>query len=193
MDLHASHPACLTGLHNSPTFFFQPFYRYARWSLGFVDPPLEVSGRENRCTVKALNERGTVILPAVIQAMESLKADGILKSVEIQTCSGDNADECGTEGTAIRVDVVVVPPADVGSFSEEDRSRQVSTRRPSNLFEMIVVVSLTGRSHILPTPLYRTLPTRPSAFTIFSGPIADRYVRIRGWGWPTWFVRRLRV
>ena len=59
--------------------------------------------------------------------MESLKADGILKSVDIQTCSGDNADECGPEGTAIRVDVVVVPPADVGSFSEEDRSRQVST------------------------------------------------------------------
>ena len=102
-------------------------HRYARWSLGFVDPPLEVSGRENRCTIKALNERGTVILPAVIQAMESLKADGILKSVDIQTCSGDNADECGPEGTAIRVDVVVVPPADVGSFSEEDRSRQVST------------------------------------------------------------------
>lgn len=101
--------------------------RYARWSLGFVDPPLEVSGRENRCTIKALNERGTVILPAVIQAMESLKADGILKSVDIQTCSGDNTDECGPEGTAIRVDVVVVPPADVGSFSEEDRSRQVSS------------------------------------------------------------------
>lgn len=74
-----------------------------------------------------MNERGTVILPAVIQAMESLKADGILKSVDIHTCSGDNADECGPEGTAIRVDVVVVPPADVGSFSEEDRSRQVST------------------------------------------------------------------
>ena len=107
--------------------FLSILNRYARWSLGFVDPPLEVSGRENRCTIKALNERGTVILPAVIQAMESLKVDGILKSVDIQTCSGDNADECGPEGTAIRVDVVVVPPADVGSFSEEDRSRQVST------------------------------------------------------------------
>ena len=89
---------------------------------------MEVSGRENRCTIKALNERGTVILPAVIQAMESLRADGILKAVEIQTCSGDNADECRPDGTAIRVDVTVVPPADVGSFSEEDRSRQVRTR-----------------------------------------------------------------
>mmetsp|Transcript_10414 Transcript_10414/g.22068 ORF Transcript_10414/g.22068 Transcript_10414/m.22068 type:complete len:984 (+) Transcript_10414:256-3207(+) len=99
--------------------------RYARWSLGFVDPPLEVSGRENRCTIKALNERGTVILPAVIKAMESLKDSGALESIDVVTCSGDDPEEeCGVDGTPIRVNVVVVPPAEVGSFSEEDRSRQ---------------------------------------------------------------------
>ena len=86
---------------------------------------MEVSGRENKCTIKALNERGTVILPAVIKAMESLKTDGILEAVDISMCSGDTNDDCGTEDTPIRVDVTVVPPAEVGSFSEEDRSRQV--------------------------------------------------------------------
>ena len=115
--------------------------------------------------------------------MESLKADGILKSVDIQTCSGDNSDECGPEGTAIRVDVVVVPPADVGSFSEEDRSRQVSTlhERPalalkkSRSIDMLVVFPPQD-THIFPTHSnYHASPspTLPAALTIFSGPIAD--------------------
>ncbi|KAL3917416.1 MAG: hypothetical protein SGARI_007720, partial [Bacillariaceae sp.] len=47
--------------------------RYARWSLGFVDPPLEVSGKANQCTIKALNDRGKVLLPAVEKAMQELK------------------------------------------------------------------------------------------------------------------------
>lgn len=102
--------------------------RYARWSVGFSDPPLEVSGRADRCTIRALNERGTVLLPAVIQAMQQLKAGDVLASVEVTNCSGDSdPDLCNDEGgTAIAVDVTVVPPSEVGTFNEEDRSRQPS-------------------------------------------------------------------
>jgi len=85
--------------------------RYARWSLGFVNPPLEVSGRGQHCTIKALNERGHILLPAIIQNMEQLKADGTLEDVSL------------LDGQVI---VKVVPPSEVGSFSEEDRSRQPS-------------------------------------------------------------------
>lgn len=85
--------------------------RYARWSLGFVNPPLEVSGKGQHCTISALNQRGNVLLPAIIQSMEQLKTDGILEDI---TVSDD------------KVEVKVVPPSEVGSFSEEDRSRQPS-------------------------------------------------------------------
>lgn len=85
--------------------------RYARWSLGFVNPPLEISGSGQKCTIKVLNERGGVLLPAVIESMNSLLAENILEDVNI------------SEG---QVDVTVVPPGDVGSFSEEERSRQPS-------------------------------------------------------------------
>jgi anthranilate synthase len=85
--------------------------RYSRWSLGFVNPPLEVSGKGQYCTIKALNKRGNILLPAIIETMDRLKADGIIESVTI---------------TDTQVDVKVVPPSEVGSFSEEDRSRQPS-------------------------------------------------------------------
>lgn len=86
--------------------------RYARWSLGFVDPPLEVSGKGLQCTITALNSRGEVILPAVIDAMEKLRADGFLESIHV------------VEDQFVTVQVV--PPSEVGSFNEEDRSRQPS-------------------------------------------------------------------
>lgn len=86
-------------------------FRYARWSLGFVNPPLEIAGKGQDCTIKALNVRGTVLLPAIIKNMEELKADGVLENI---TISDD------------KIEVKVVPPAEVGTFSEEDRSRQPS-------------------------------------------------------------------
>jgi len=85
--------------------------RYARWSLGFVDPPLEVSGRANKCTIKALNERGKVLLPAIERAMKEMKQQNELSEVNV----GDE-----------QIDVTVVPPPPVGTFSEEERSRQPS-------------------------------------------------------------------
>lgn len=96
--------------------------RYARWSLGFVDPPLEISGKANKCTIKALNDRGRVLMPAIEQTMKQLKTDEILSDVQ-------SFEYANGEGTAVggvtQIDVTVVPPGKVGSFSEEERSRQV--------------------------------------------------------------------
>jgi anthranilate synthase len=97
--------------------------RYARWSLGFVDPPLEVSGKAGKCTIKALNSRGKVLMPAVENAMKQLKEDGILASVQVYQ---DKASGAATETEAVQIDVQVVPPPKVGTFNEEERSRQPS-------------------------------------------------------------------
>jgi anthranilate synthase len=75
-----------------------------------VNPPLEIAGTGQKCTIKALNERGNILLPAVIDTMNTLLEDSILEDVQI------------SEG---QVDVTVVPPGEVGSFSEEERSKQV--------------------------------------------------------------------
>ena len=85
--------------------------RYARWSLGFVDPPLEVSGTGAHCKISALNARGQVLLEPVSDAMDKLLGDGILKSAK-------------RDGDVMEVEVAAA--GEVGSFSEEDRSRQVS-------------------------------------------------------------------
>jgi len=92
--------------------------RYARWSLGFVDPPLEVSGRANQCTIKALNDRGKVLLPAIEKAMQNMKQQEILSEVNVIV-------EEETESNMVQIDVTIVPPPPVGTFSEEERSRQV--------------------------------------------------------------------
>ena len=92
------------------SFFFFSTKRYARWSLGFVDPPLSVSGTGNNCKISALNTRGQVLLEPVLDAMNNLLQDGILADVQ-------------AEGDVINV--IVSPAAEVGSFSEEERSRQV--------------------------------------------------------------------
>lgn len=96
--------------------------RYARWSLGFVDPPLEIAGKENKCTIKALNDRGRVLMPAIEEAMKQLKEDNIL--ADIQSFEYANGEGTTVDGVT-QIDVTVVPPGEVGSFSEEERSRQV--------------------------------------------------------------------
>lgn len=97
--------------------------RYARWSLGFVDPPLEISGRGDKCTIRALNERGKILLPAIEKAMQSLKAQDILADV---TVFKEATPANGEPASAVKIDVTVVPPPEVGTFSEEERSRQPS-------------------------------------------------------------------
>ena len=36
--------------------------RYSRYDFGFVDPPLEIVGRERRIDIRALNQRGQTLL-----------------------------------------------------------------------------------------------------------------------------------
>lgn len=48
--------------------------RYTRWDIGFVDPPLEISARGRRFTVRALNERGRVLLAPVADVLRPLDA-----------------------------------------------------------------------------------------------------------------------
>lgn len=95
--------------------------RYARWSLGFVDPPLEVSGRADQCTIKALNDRGKVLLPAIGKAIEDMRRQNLLSEVNIV----EDKTESSSHGSMVQIDVTIVPPPPVGTFSEEERSRQV--------------------------------------------------------------------
>lgn len=80
--------------------------RYKRWDMGFVDPPLAVSCRGLAVTVRALNARGHVLLPAVRRAVE------VLDAVE-----GVHAVEDGLQAAVRRVE---------RRFPEEERSRQPS-------------------------------------------------------------------
>jgi anthranilate synthase len=50
--------------------------RYTRWDMGFVDPPLELSSRGRDFAVRALNERGAVLLGSVERAVASCEAVG---------------------------------------------------------------------------------------------------------------------
>jgi anthranilate synthase len=43
--------------------------RYSRWDVGFVNPPLELTGCGASFTVRALNARGQVLLPAIEQVL----------------------------------------------------------------------------------------------------------------------------
>ena len=78
--------------------------RYTRWDIGFVDPPLEVTCRGRRFSVKALNDRGAVLLPAITRAVAPVIGVERLAQSEL-ALSGE----------------VLAP---LGGFPEEERSRQ---------------------------------------------------------------------
>ena len=48
--------------------------RYTRWDIGFCDPALSFTGRQRGFEIRACNERGAVLLPAVASALESCDA-----------------------------------------------------------------------------------------------------------------------
>ena len=82
--------------------------RYARWTLGFVNPPLKITGRDRAFTVTALNARGEVLLPAVEAALlGSEQVEGLARA----------ADGREVTGRVVTTDEY---------FSEEERSRQPS-------------------------------------------------------------------
>jgi anthranilate synthase len=52
--------------------------RYTRWDMGFLDPPLAFTGRGRGFLIEALNERGTVLIPAVAGTVSGLANTRIL-------------------------------------------------------------------------------------------------------------------
>ena len=76
--------------------------RYSRWHLAYLDPCAEVVARGRRIAVRALNDRGTVLLPVLSAAL--LRA-------------GERVSATGHE-------VEVVVPEPEGLVAEEDRSRR---------------------------------------------------------------------
>ncbi len=81
--------------------------RYSRWEFGFVDPPLEIVGRDRRIAFRALNERGERLLEAL---------DPVLSEFE-------------TVSKSPRERVLAIAPAS-GPFPEEKRSQQPSLFSP---------------------------------------------------------------
>jgi hypothetical protein len=61
------------------------------------------------------------MLPAIEKAMQDLKDQEILSEVKVFQAGSAN----GEPAALTQVDVTVVPPPEVGTFSEEERSRQV--------------------------------------------------------------------
>ena len=43
--------------------------RYKRWAIGFVNPPLELTTRADTFTLTALNERGEILLPLLLERL----------------------------------------------------------------------------------------------------------------------------
>ena len=76
--------------------------RYSRWHLAYVDPCAEIVARGRRITVRALNERGTVLLPVLSGALA--------RAGEL------------VPGPAGQAEAIIPEPA--GLVAEEDRSRR---------------------------------------------------------------------
>ncbi len=76
--------------------------RYSRWHLAYVDPCAEIVARGRRISVRALNERGTVLLPVLSRALA--RAGELLP------------------GPAGQAEALIPEPA--GLVAEEDRSRR---------------------------------------------------------------------
>ena len=102
----------------------------ARWTLGFVDPPLALSARGREFCVAALNARGERLLPAVVETLERLRADGVVAELSAALGAADGAvdapaAERAEAGAAARVRGRVAAPEGV-VLSEEARTRQPS-------------------------------------------------------------------
>ncbi|TMQ94761.1 anthranilate synthase component I [Actinomadura soli] len=91
--------------------------RYSRWHMAYTDPCAEIVARGRTVAVRALNERGRVVLPAIA---------AVLRDVGEVRADGPGVFE------------VFVPPAE-GFFTEEERSRQ-----PTVFTALRAVVGLFG-------------------------------------------------
>ena len=82
--------------------------RYARWTMGFVDPPLAFEGRGRHFDILALNERGNILLPAIFNCL--------------QQCN--DVESITTTTSVITGKVKTLPKGT--RFPEEQRSKQPS-------------------------------------------------------------------
>jgi anthranilate synthase len=80
--------------------------RYKKWAIGFVNPPLEISTREDTFSIKALNQRGLILI--------SYLSDRLAKCPALAITDRDSALITG----------FVRPTTQV--FTEEERSKQPS-------------------------------------------------------------------
>lgn len=80
--------------------------RYKRWAIGFVNPPIELTTRENFFTLTALNERGKVLLPYL--------AERLYNQSQLQEVYWEKSCITGSIRSKERF------------FSEEERSKQPS-------------------------------------------------------------------
>ena len=88
--------------------------RYTRWDMGFADPPLAITSRAQDVQVEALNERGTVLLEPVRDALAALGSAAGIVDLRQDDSDGFGAVACRVERADRR-------------FEEEERSRQPST------------------------------------------------------------------
>ncbi|MBA2747998.1 MAG: anthranilate synthase [Tatlockia sp.] len=80
--------------------------RYKRWAMGFVNPPLELSTCDRNFTIKALNKRGTILIPFLA---ERLTKKSQIESIEV-------------DATCITGSIIQTAQL----FTEEERSKQPS-------------------------------------------------------------------
>ncbi|MCH7814957.1 MAG: anthranilate synthase component I [Proteobacteria bacterium] len=80
--------------------------RYTRWDIGFINPPLQLTGRGYSLTIDALNTRGEILLPEIYRALQV----------------SDAIDQLEANRDSIELSVV----RDASEFTEEMRSRRPS-------------------------------------------------------------------
>mmetsp|Transcript_21964 Transcript_21964/g.50057 ORF Transcript_21964/g.50057 Transcript_21964/m.50057 type:complete len:769 (-) Transcript_21964:887-3193(-) len=94
--------------------------RYTRWTMGFIDPPVSITGSGYDCTIEALNARGEILMEVIIEHMKSHmgKNDGddLMAFVENYEVLEENK----------TLQLGIKRPMEAGTFTEEDRSRQPS-------------------------------------------------------------------
>lgn len=81
--------------------------RYTRWDMALVNPPLVLEASDRKVEIRALNERGKILIPAIAEA---LRAHEVTETFD-----------AGAE----RIELTVKKPDRL--FNEEERSRQPST------------------------------------------------------------------
>ncbi|MBD1545314.1 anthranilate synthase component I [Roseibium aggregatum] len=81
--------------------------RYTRWDMALVNPPLVMEAADRAVEIRALNDRGRILIPAIAKALKT--------HPDVASFSADGS----------RIDLTVKKPDRV--FQEEERSRQPST------------------------------------------------------------------